>query len=221
MSEVIWKLNTDSEYLSLGLVDEFDARVMLDYSRGKVPRWAPVRVTYSTDVYDDTDKRHERVPNFPSLSTRITCDDEAKSTVEDMLKGYAEFLPLVSDEKVEKQYYILHPTRVIDCEDRDRSDWEDFIKGRPDIGRSVHRFAFKRRLIGDAPMFILPGSAGRSPFVTDRFKQLIEDNNLTGLTFKDRGDAFSDYPDEAAARGCRGIIWRTISNFISPFSRRR
>ena len=36
MSEVIWQLNTETEYLSLGLVDEFDARVMRHYIKGKV-----------------------------------------------------------------------------------------------------------------------------------------------------------------------------------------
>ena len=221
MSEVIWELNTETEYLSLGLVDPSDARVKLSYIGGRVAHWTPLRVTWSTDVYDDTDERYERVPHFPSLSTSITCDDEAKSIVEDMLKGYAEFLPLDCDEKVEKQYYIVHCTRVIDCEDRDRSDWEDFIKGKPDIGRSVHRFAFMQHLVGDAPMFILPGSVPINPFVTARFKRLIEDKNLTGLTFRERGVAFSDYPAHERAQGCQGAIWRTISNFTSSFSRRR
>ena len=221
MSKVIWQLDTSTEYLNLGHVEEREVRIWLDYMRGRLPQWIPARVTYSTDVYDDTDERHERAPNFASLGSCIACDEEAKSIIEDMLEGYAELLLLNCDKKMQKQYYIVHPTREIDCEDRDRSDWEDFIKGRPDIGRSVHRFAFKQHLIGDAPMFILPGTTPITPFVTDRFKQLIEDNNLTGLTFRDRGDAFNDYPDEDAAQGCRGVIWRTISSFTSHFSRRR
>ena len=221
MSEVIWELRTSREYLSPMHVDEAEASIWLDYMRGRLPHWIPERVTWSIEVYDETDERYERVPHFPSISSCITCDDEAKSIVENMLQGYAEFLPLDGDEKVEKQYYILHPTRVIDCEDRDRSDWEDFIKGKPHIGRSVHRFAFKQHLVGDAPMFILPGNVPITPFVTARFKRLIEDNNLTGLTFRERGDAFSDYPAYERAQGCRGVIWRTISNSLSSFSRRR
>ena len=76
---IIWTLDTSSDYLSLMHVEERDVRSWLDYINGKLPRWQPVCITYSTDVYDDTDERHERMPNFASLGSLITCDEETKS----------------------------------------------------------------------------------------------------------------------------------------------
>ena len=39
-----------------------------------------VSVNYDTDVYDDTDERHERMsPIFATLSGRIICDEVSRS----------------------------------------------------------------------------------------------------------------------------------------------
>ena len=216
---IIWELGTSLNYLAFMHVDERGVRVWLDYIDGKLARWKPVRISYSTDVFDDTDERHERVPDFPSLGSLITCDDKAKSVLEGMLEGYAEFLPLISDEKVGKPYYILHPTRELNCEDWARSDWERAFRGS--TIRSVRRFAFIQNRIGDAPMFILPGSTPFKPFVTDRFKQLVEDKNLTGLEFRNRGDARRYSYFQRVVAYCRGFICRKIFYYTSRFSRRR
>ena len=64
---VIWQTEASIEYLRLANAVERDVRQTLDYTRGKLSKWQPLYVNYDTDVYDDTDERHERISDFATL----------------------------------------------------------------------------------------------------------------------------------------------------------
>ena len=179
---VIWKTRTKSDYLDLAYVDEEDARYTMAYRLGTLLTWHPIHVEYNTSVEDTFDERHERVPNFPSLASLITCDDNAVSVLHDLVEDHVDFLPLLSDKIKDKQYYVFYPTTELNCLDVNRVEYGYSLPGkrRP----YVKTYAFKADCIGDTPIFILPRGTRFDPFVTDRFKQLIEDNNLTGLEFR-------------------------------------
>lgn len=179
----IWRIDADWKYQSLAYREEDDARYILAYGRGDLSKWQPVYVDYNTDVYDDTDYQHEQVPSFPSLSGLIACDEEAKSVLDELIYGHAEFLPLRSNTINDKQYYILYPKTVLDCVDTERSQYHYPFWPSTEF-RSIKTLEFQADCLGDTPIFILPRPASRRPFVNDRFKQLVEDNNLAGLEFK-------------------------------------
>ena len=112
----------------------------------------------------------------------ITCNEEIKSILDGLLHDHVDFLPLASHTIRDDQYYILYPKTVLNCLDNDVSE---FIRLRSGYIRGVKRYVFKSDCIGDTPMFRLPiaGSPIGEPYVNDRFKQLVEDNNLTSLEF--------------------------------------
>ena len=180
---VIWQVDTSTDYLALAFANDHEARTVLDYVDGKLSKWQPVYVSYDTDVYDYTDERHERIPSFLRFSGSIVCNEKTMSIIEDFIDGYAEFLPLMSNTIRETQYYLLYPTEILDCLDNELTE---FARTRSGYITGIRRHAFRLDCIGDTPIFRLPvaGSLWGWPYVNDRFKQLVEDNNLTGLEFR-------------------------------------
>ena len=179
---VIWRMETRSEFLALAYANEEDLRHTMAYRRGESSIWHPISVEYCTSVDDTFDERHERVPSFPKLPGHITCDENARLILLEFVQEHVAFLPLLSDKIKDKQYYVLFPKTELDCLDVKRLEYGYSLPGkrRP----FVKTYAFKSDCIGDTPIFILPRGTRFDPFVSDRFKQLIEDNNLTGLHFK-------------------------------------
>lgn len=180
---VIWQCRASVDYLALAFAAHGGARSVLDYVNGKSLKWKPVSVEYDTDLYDDTDERHERVPDFLRMSGSITCNEAAKSIVDEAVHEYVEFLPLTSTTIKDEQYYILYPKTILDCLDNEQSE---FVRTRTGYIRGISKHVFRSDRIGDTPIFRLPvaGSPWGRPYVNDKLKQLIEDNNLTGLEFR-------------------------------------
>lgn len=180
---VIWQMKASTEYLSLAYTNEQpDVRRVMDYEDGKLSTWEPIYVEYASDVYDDMDERYERVPNFPSISGNITCDEESKLILDELVHDHVEFLPLLSHTIKDRQLYILYPKTILDCLDNEQSE---FVRTRTGYIRGISRHVFRSDCISDTPIFRLPiaGSPSSRPYVSDEFQQLIEDNNLTGLEF--------------------------------------
>lgn len=180
---VIWRMQNSVDHLALAFAAAGGARSLLDYVDGKSIKWQPVSVEYDTDLYDDTDERHERVPDFPHMSGSITCNEAAKSILDVAVHEYVEFLPLTSNTIKDMQYYILYPKTILDCLDNEQSD---FVRTRTGYIRGIRKHVLRPDCIGDTPIFRLPvaGSPWGWPYVNDKLKRLIEDNNLTGLEFR-------------------------------------
>lgn len=150
---------------------------------GTLSGWHPTYVNYMVWVDDDTDERHERIPNFPRLSSYVACDAEAKLILEPLVHGHAEFLSLLSDTITDKQYYLLRTTTILGqqfMEDNDNISMCDGII----LDFRHQSFILNPSRFGDVAIFRLPGVAAIDVFVTDRFKQLVEDSDLTGLIFE-------------------------------------
>ena len=77
----------------------------------------------------------------------------------------------------------------------------------------IKRHKFKPDCVGDVPIFKLPGNPGTRPYVNDKFKQLIEDYNLTGLEFR---KVWYVLP-----RNRRLVICGMMFNFTSRSTQRR
>ena len=181
---LIWQMKASTEYLSLAYTNEQpDVRRVMDYEDGKLSTWPPIYVEYDTFVYENMDERYERVPNFPSISGNITCDEESRLILDELVYDHVEFLPLLSHTIKDRQLYILYPKKILDCLDNKRSD---FVRTRTGYIRGISSHVFRPDSIGDTPIFRLPiaGSPSSRPYVNDEFKQQIEENNLTGLEFK-------------------------------------
>ena len=89
----IWQIQTEIAYKSLRHDDEYDARYILLYRRGELSEWNPVYAGYDTDVYNDTDEMHKRIPSIPGLSSHITCDERSRSIIDELIHDHVNFWP--------------------------------------------------------------------------------------------------------------------------------
>lgn len=183
----IWRIKPGLEYRSLGYDDEYDAEFIRLYRRGELRMWPLVYVGYGTDVYPDFDPKHASVPSFPALSSSIACGKTVRTILAELVYGHVDFLPLASHTITDEQYYILYPKTVLGCLDIEEPEFSRLQLGRFE---GIRRHDFKPHCsdcIGNIPIFKLPtsafGSPAGRPYVNDTFKQLVEENNLTGLRF--------------------------------------
>lgn len=147
--------------------------------------WEPQHLWYHPlDFQED-----KGIANFPSWGGVTICDAKAKAIMQELIDDCVEFLPLIFHKGTHPgayvttttsygEYYVINPVKILDCLDHQRSEFSYFGPLR-----KIDKYVFKPDCIGETPIFILPISKRTKLFVTDAFKQLVEDNNLTGLEF--------------------------------------
>ena len=147
--------------------------------------WKPQEVWYDPLKFQE----EKGIANFPSWGSITVCDVKAKESISELVDDHVEFLPLVFHKVVHPtsytttasygEFYAVNPLKILDCLDHQRSKFSFFGPLK-----KIDKYVFKPDCIGGVPTFILPISKRTKLFVTDAFKQLVEDNNLTGLEFR-------------------------------------
>lgn len=101
-----------------------------------------------------------------------------------VLKPYLEkhcqiFETLNQDEKI----YVVNVTDMIDCLDYDKSE----IKRFSSSGRVMRiiKYVFKTEKLTNATIFKLPEFPKAISYVTEEFKNVVEENNIKGFKFKE------------------------------------
>lgn len=146
--------------------------------------WEPLRVWYDPTEFEEG----LGMANFPSWSAAtVVCDVKAKEIVRELIEDHVELLPLAyypsfEEKAIHSNYYAINVLQILDCLDFERSEFTRF-KSTGGI-RSIVKYEFRANCIGGIPIFKLPILNSIRTFVTDEFKQLVEDNNLTGLKFR-------------------------------------
>lgn len=105
-------------------------------------------------------------------------------------KSYKILYPYIKNEaqifkvKCENDnLYVVNITNIIDCLDYDKSE----IKHFPSSGRvmRVVNYVFKIEKLKNTTIFKLPEFPKGISYVTDRFKNIVEENNIKGFKFKE------------------------------------
>lgn len=109
------------------------------------------------------------------------------------LASNVELLPL---QHPARSFYAVNVTRLIDGLDYENSIIE-YIEEHPTVIKNVSRFAFKKDIIQDYPIFKIPEYKRLRVFVTDTFKVAVEANELKGFTFELLWDSESSVDAEA------------------------
>lgn len=117
------------------------------------------------------------LPSHPVISIRV------KKIIEPFVSKEVEFLPLLHDEL---ELYMLNVTNVLDC-----IDWQRSIK-------SVHSNSIIRfdkqvfdfsKIPEDTYMFKIKENAVITTYITDHFKNLIEQHKIKGLDYSTEFDS--------------------------------
>ncbi len=111
------------------------------------------------------------------------------------LDGNAEALPLIHPQRV---YYAINVTTVLDCLDYEQAVYHRHER-YPQIIKEIDKYVFSEEIIGDIPIFKMPSTLSLGVFVTDVFKQAVEEADLKGFHFELMWDS-------SAEEGIGGIV---------------
>lgn len=116
--------------------------------------------------------------DFPSLGgIPPVFSERAKNILEPLISDSVEFLPLACKDV---PLYAVNVTRVLDCLDLSMSQFKRFSDGR--IMR-VERYVFKRECLEGEHMFKIPQQVRNRIYVSEIFKQTVENARLQGMFF--------------------------------------
>ncbi|MGB8454764.1 MAG: DUF1629 domain-containing protein [Anaerocolumna sp.] len=178
----IWKLYSILDgFASLSSLDNdklFEIVMNFD-GRSLINGWKALEYTKYKDHKDLplSDKPSDG-PNFPIVSFK------AVECLKEILEKNVEILPVYIDEQ---EFYLINALEVLDCLDHEESDIR-YFSGTERI-RGINKYVFiEQKLIGKN-VFKIKEQKKVGPFVTDKFKEVVEKSGLEGFEFREVWDS--------------------------------
>lgn len=142
-------------------------------------RWTPLSV--SVLVEDESGSYSELLPpgDFTelNLSGIPVFSDKAVKVLDELIQPYGELLMLSG---AGKRYSVFNVTAFVDALDESKSDLVRFASGKI---MTVNRYAFRRDVSVDIPIFKLPQLPRGPVFVSADFVDRVRTSGLSGFDF--------------------------------------
>ncbi|MNW39972.1 hypothetical protein D3C74_170740 [compost metagenome] len=142
--------------------------------------WKPMKVE---TLYKKTYK------DFPNFGKDPVVSAKVRQIIEPYVKDQVEFLPI---SHAELDLYLINVLNIIDCVDWKRSDVHQMSDGS--FGGFIKLALNFAKIPKDIYMFKIPEMATSWVFVTEAFKDIIEQHKLKGLDFSVEFD--SEFTEE-------------------------
>ena len=144
-------------------------------------RWKPFGDDYQPIklelVRNDFGKKNYRFDLSSALNPFLVFSESALTALADILEPRGQLLPVITESK-RKKFYGYYPTNPLSgCFDKEKSVYEEWTNGL-----KIEKTFLIAKNITDEYLFSIEESISRV-FVTDRFKQRVEDANLLGFDF--------------------------------------
>ena len=133
--------------------------------------WIPLEV--KIESYDT-----KRGDFFSVIAGVFACNQKAWDILAPLIKDSVQLLPLRCDQG---NFNILKVINIIDCLDYSKANLFRFQETGRVLG--IRKYAFKEQLIRNQHFFAIPEQKF-GILVSQTFKDLVEKNQLEGLTFK-------------------------------------
>ena len=172
----IWKLIADvTNFDSVMPVDlDLGYESHIDEGKSMADDWKPIELQRA---YTEEDLP---MSDFPYFYGSPVMSDRAISVLSPIMKDAVEYLQLIFDEK---EYSMVNVVRVLNVIDYDKAKYVKFSNGNKILAFQKYSFRMCDELLNN-DIFKLVDESSRDPFVSDRFKQTVEDNHLTGFKFE-------------------------------------
>ncbi len=186
MRPTIWIMQLDVEnYRSFKSTPEFFEKWLPWSDRFRKPgwfasEWEPVEmVLFDGNPGEKRKERKKPVPDFANGYVVYACSDRARQTIEPLVAGQVEFLPLVTPLG---PYWEMNLQRL-NCLDEERSEVDYLYPEERKKIFKVLRYAFHWDRLEGQHIFWIDVLGTAVTFVSDEFKRVVEENSLTGLLF--------------------------------------
>ena len=171
----IWQLNFEVDSFDNFIPEkEFSADELQSFDgRTQKANWIPLKVKR---MEPEKGLALSDAPGFtiPVFSMK------ALNIIESIICESSEKLELITDEG---EYYGINVTAVLDVIDYSKSEYRTFSDGKRIMAFKKYAFLQQPELIKHDIFKIIDEPTRRS-FVSDKFKNMIEENGLTGFKFK-------------------------------------
>jgi hypothetical protein len=171
----IWKLTADVNNYDSMMADDSNydyTEVTLD-GTSRADGWEPVKLKrmYGKGL---------PLSDFPHYYGDPIMSEKAINVLAPIIKDSVEYLPMMFDEK---NYTMVNVIKVVNVVDYDKAVYKTFSDGKRILAFRKYIFRICDDLLNN-DIFKLVDEPRRAPFVSDRFKKYVEDNNLTGFEFE-------------------------------------
>ena len=160
-----------------------------DYPEGEVgimrkvmaQRWKPFGDNYQPIKLElrrnELGKKNYQFDFSGALNPFLVFSESALTALADILEPRGQLLPVITESK-RKQFFGYYPTNPLSgCFDKEKSDYIEYPKGL-----KIEKTFLIAQNITDEYLFSIEEDIS-FVFVTDKFKQRVEDANLLGFDF--------------------------------------
>lgn len=115
---------------------------------------------------------------YPVEVSAVVVNERCFNIIKPYIQGAVQVL---NAKRETQQLFALNVTEIRDCLDREKSKLKLFSSS----GRimRIEKYAFRREMLRNAFIFKIPEEVHTHPYVTDDFKNLIEQNGIKGFKF--------------------------------------
>ena len=136
--------------------------------------YQPIRLEL---VRSDSGKKNYQFDFSGFLGPFLVFSESALTALADILEPRGQLLPVITESK-RKKFFGYYPTNPLSgCFDKEKSDYIEYPKGL-----KIEKTFLIAQNITDDYLFSVEEGMSRV-FVTDKFKQRVEDANLLGFDF--------------------------------------
>ena len=144
-------------------------------------RWKPFGDDYRPIKLElgrsDSGKKNYQFDFSGFLGPFLVFSESALTALADILEPRGQLLPVITESK-RKKFFGYYPTNPLSgCFDKEKSDYIEYPNGL-----NVRKISLIVKNITDEYLFSVEEDMSRI-FVTDKFKQRVEDANLLGFDF--------------------------------------
>ncbi len=132
-------------------------------------RWQPVKVKI--------DEKDERPCDKPTFSYGPVFSRRALDILGDIIGSNVEILPLIYEKG---DYYLINVINLLDCINYEKAQYIPFSSGRP---MRFVQYSFKENLVKSVDIFKIVEFPKVTVFVSEKFKEVVTKNKLTGFKF--------------------------------------
>ncbi|WP_236838937.1 imm11 family protein, partial [Caldalkalibacillus salinus] len=145
---------------------------------------------YSVKLYTQEQGKSSDFPGFPEP----IFSEKAVNTLMDLLEHRAEILEV---EHPSEKYYAVNVIRLTECFNRDEAKLVIEDKYNIVVVKEILEYSFHKECIEQETIFKLKEKLGEI-YVTDTFKNRVEEAGLVGFEFHEVWDSEKDYSLEEA-----------------------
>ena len=184
-----WKYETDEDHFFTLALEDFERDnwiIFRDFQPGPIEPLPEIGVRYlseSKDLYPSQRAllRKGKLPkgDFPgSYGAHIVFNKKTLDALWPLIQNDIQVIPLQCEEE---QLFLIHLMRHVDGLDLEHSDIQWIIENK--LISTVNRFVFHEERLEGVNIFRVPILFSWT-FVSDAFKEAVEEHNLKGLLWK-------------------------------------